>query len=554
MDSSEVVAQMEAYHLFLSLDAKNTKTDLVTFHRLSAESGIKSRKGKRVLYHAIPISSDSQAMHSHGPTSTVYFHLANIQNLITKVNNKCPFLHNLTQATDMRILAITETALKQSKHNNVEITRHFQNHHLLRQDRKEKPCNPEAEEDVDHLSKSGGCLLLSSHRIPLEPVDRFSNGNVELIIAESPTLGISIILIYNPPSNFSLNKFKEGMGRVSRYLNKNQGKVTPLEVILTGDLNFPSDIVTWEESDVGVTPLPHHGCTPRKKGFEILCELTEKHGLTQMVDKNTRLNETLDLLYTSNPLAFSSCATTILYPESDHNLVTFAITINLQQCTQEDAHNYTPNVPEIATFDFHSANKERLNQALQATNWMTTLDPPSNITSFSKNFVAAIVSAAKTAKVPKYSHRKQNTPPHVSDPILASLTRKHKDLTAALTNPALTNSDRDTMANDIHATNEAPRARLEIIQEAEEIKVANAVKGNSKAFFAFAKRNMKMRPSVGPLKEGSYFYSGPKKMADILSNQFEGAFSTPLDDYSHITFREALCDDLTDKFIQEQFG
>ena len=172
-------------------------------------------------------------------------------------------------------------------------------------------------------------MLLSSKGVPIEMVEKHSNGNVETIIAEAHTLGTAIILIYNPPSNFALEKFKESLGRINRYLEKNAAKEKPMEIILTGDLNFPSTVTTWDQSDVGVIPNPKGGKTDRKIGFQMLSELTENHNLTQLVNKVTHEKEILDLVFTSNPIAFSSCQTDVIAPESDHHLVKFEITTNL---------------------------------------------------------------------------------------------------------------------------------------------------------------------------------------------------------------------------------
>ena len=220
--SKEVLPQQEVYQLYLSMNPNNHKTDFQTFHKLSSEVGIKCRKNRNyVQYHAITTSKESNAKHMCGHQTTVCFHLANIQNLITKHKNKCPIVHQLTsEDTENRIIALTETGLKK-KHPDSEIMPYFKRHHKVRMDRKEKKGDAEAEEDDDHLGKSGGCFLLSSNQVPIELVEKDSNGNVEYIIAEVPSIHTAVILIYNPGSNFALDKFKEVMGPVNKYLNKN---------------------------------------------------------------------------------------------------------------------------------------------------------------------------------------------------------------------------------------------------------------------------------------------------------------------------------------------
>ena len=98
-----------------------------------------------------------------------------------------------------------------------------------------------------------------------------------------------------------------------------------MDIIITGDLNFPSTITTWDKGDVGCTPIPKSGSTEQKKAFHLLNEIVEEHHLTQMVDKITHNKETLDLLYTSNLQVLSECLISEIYAESDHHLVSFTL-------------------------------------------------------------------------------------------------------------------------------------------------------------------------------------------------------------------------------------
>ena len=199
----------------------------------------------------------------------------------------------------------------------------------------------------------------------------------------------------------------------------------------------------------------------------------------------------------------------------------------------------------MATFDFHSADEEKLNQALEDTNWRALLGPESNIKNFKTKFIEGIITAAKKVNVPKYKdwHSKKKKE---EDLTIAALKTKHTQLNEALENKALLRTDREARTEELHQVNIDIRERLDQIQEEDEIKVVNSLKLNSKAFFAYANKSIKLRCSVGPLKEGQHYYSGPKKMAEILSAQYEGAFSKPLEDYSHINFQQASCEHLDD--------
>ena len=82
------------------------------------------------------------------------------------------------------------------------------------------------------------------------------------------------------------------------------------------------------------------------------------------------------------------------------------------------------------------------------------------------------------------------------------------------------------------------------------MEAAKSFKKNPKAFFAYANRSMKLKSSVGPLRVGKQYHNG-EKMAKILSLQYEGAFSKPLEDYSHNSFGKFTCEELEDIVFNE---
>ena len=143
-----------------------------------------------------------------------------------------------------------------------------------------------------------------------------------------------------------------------------------MDIILTGDFNFPLDAVTWDKSKAGtgVDPFWKNWETEQKKGFQILNEMAEVHNLTQMVGKITHGKAIIDLVYTNNPLSFSECKTSMLSPQLDHKLVSFCITTNVANCVIGDAKTYHKKLPEVATFNYQSVHKVNFSKALEETN------------------------------------------------------------------------------------------------------------------------------------------------------------------------------------------
>ena len=66
-----------------------------------------------------------------------------------------------------------------------------------------------------------------------------------------------------------------------------------------------------------------------------------------------------------------------------------------------------------------------------------------------------------------------------------------------------------------------------------EAKLFKEIKDNPKAFYKYANEKKKGKSVIGPLKTGDKFDSDPKRMAELLSTQYESVFSKPAEDLSH---------------------
>ena len=125
-------------------------------------------------------------------------------------------------------------------------------------------------------------------------------------------------------------------------------------------------------------------------------------------------------------------------------------------------------------------------------------------------------------------------------------------LQAQNAHPSVTNTTKEENNAKISELNINITKRLRRDKDAEEARVVKSFQQNSSLFYRYANKFKKSRDGVGPLKSGATYESGPRKMAEILSRQYLSAFSTPLEDVSHINLRKHASTILTDIVITEE--
>lgn len=232
-------------------------------------------------------------------------------------------------------------------------------------------------------------------------VDTFSNGNCELLVAESRLLNIVVIVFYRPSGkNYSLQKFKAALNKIRQHTDENAN------IIMMGDFNFNDKVVTWENIDNILLANVQAGTTPEKQGFAALSTLANDLNLEQQVELPTRHNpdNILDLVYTNIPDQVEDFKTSPLTSEditktrtSDHNLVTFSLTLD---CPKPKPSNTDMDILEIEKYNFKRANKTNLDNALGAKDWENILKnaPTENLMG---TFMDHLADAARQTGVPK---------------------------------------------------------------------------------------------------------------------------------------------------------
>ena len=284
-------------------------------------------------------------------------------------------------------------------------------------------------------------------------------------------------------------------------------------------------MVSWEKSNAGIVPNPSHGDTPLKRSYELLERITEKEGLEQIVDKPTRQRNILDLIYTNTPQDLSSCTVTNIEPVSDHNLVRTQLTTSTN--STEDEQNL--GEPSLASqINFRAINVEAYKTEMDKVNWEKTLDVPND--KMSSAFVNEVCAAAIRVNAPTFRNTRNKKAQEKIQQLGAERQKLHKQND----HPSVTNETQKKNNNRIKEINEELSKTLKDEREAEEIRVIKTFRVNSRDFYKYANKFRKTKDRVGPLKKGNNYESGPKQMAEILSEQYDSVFSTPKDNINDL--------------------
>ena len=382
--------------------------------------------------------------------------------------------------------------------------------------------------DSDHptraLSKGGGCLLLTSPDIAVDPKVTYSNGNCELIISELTNLDTSIIILYRPSGvNFQYRKFAEVIKKCKDYLEKKTADNPVHKLILVGDFNFPPEVVDWIQSEEGVFANVAPGQSTGKRAFRLLNELVEKMGMEQLVNQGTRGDRILDLVFSNTGELFTECKTeTIL---SDHKLVSFGIDFTDNRERFQDTLNTPPT--GIRALDFKRANKAVLGASLAQFDWTPVIGDINSIESGNSRFTAAIETCAAASNVPLRNQRSSRE--NRADDATKRLVLLKKNKEAALKSSTPRSTDRPRLEDEIKSLTEQIQATIESQRADRERKVIENMKTNPREFFRFASSTRKSKANVGPLKVNNRVIANDKDKAEAMSRQYSSMYcaSTP---------------------------
>ena len=368
----------------------------------------------------------------------------------------------------------------------------------------------------DRSCRSRGGVITYIHKdIPVGKTLEFDNKFCEVTITPMEKAETLLITVYRPPNCPHL-KFRAAINFIQSALTSLSDSWT---ILISGDLNLPN--INWETLCVE-TGLS----SDSNSSADLLLSFLDRNGLGQLVEVNTRNDNTLDLLITNMPeivLDIHSEDTLV----SEHDWVT--VTLGYDFSPSRICHPVRERDFNFSSFDFRRADYERLNAYLHNVDWDNAFnESPVN---FSNVLVATLMQICHLCVPLKRSLLVSQKTKVRQKSGIYNLKRKRKKIKTRIKALQLLNPSSSRLSSlelALSSIDSKIKTQLLAAKEQQELKAISAIKENPGFFFSYAKKFSKVKSKIGPLKDKeNKFISDPEEMANLFQTQFKSFFSDP---------------------------
>ena len=461
------------------------------------------------------------------------FSYLNIRGLIPQtVPSKVPYVRDELIESSAIAFAITETWLNKS-HLDAELK--IDGYTIKRKDRVRKKAKAGR--------SSGGVAVYVRNDIAIttEVLFSYSNGVIESIGLHLTSLNLVLVVTYRSPDDNAktkdgevrMNRHRSTMKEFKSYLTelkkffKSLPSPTP-DIIMMGDFNFPH--ADW------VSGQCRSGASiDEQQMVAALYELTIEHFLVQQFDTAThRDGNMIDLLFTNNSNIIHNAES---FPSSvtDHYLMNFsAVYKSTESATADhDDPRDNENSKSFSSLNFFddTINWDSLSTELGNHNWSREFRGLS-ASKMMERFTSVCLEIASNW-VPTRTRGPSSQPQSLHPKIpnqRRSLMRRRTALKKRYVASKSQTSREALMKKLVYIEKQLQRSHDEN-RHLTEARAVEKIKSNPKFFYTFAKRFSQVKIGVGPLiNSAKQLISAPRKMAEILSEQYSSVFSAPRHD------------------------
>ena len=375
--------------------------------------------------------------------------------------------------------------------------------------------------------RGGGTLLYIHESLPHSNPSSFSDSVCEAAVCTIEKIDTIVASVYRPP-NAPTQSFNNVLKFLSKYI-KEATNEKHLDIHVMGDFNLPN--IKWETFEVRRT----HG-ENGKSSADSLFNFMSQHLLTQVVQDNTRGDNTLDIFLTNNDRTINAVRTkdTEL---SDHKIVKVILSYDPTRPITRSPPNYEPNTFQVV--DIHNCDYELINEKLDVINWTEIMEDcvnnalneqepeliPSKFLGSLKSGVLDIFLAEAPRKPEnrkgnfKFNHRRK-----ILNRKRRKIERRVEEL--RIHNPSskyIQKLEKELSIIQL-GIRDSHTKQLDLMED----KAAQTIKSNPRYFYSYAKRFAKCKSRIGPLEnDNNHLTSEPLEMGNILQTQYKSAFSNP---------------------------
>lgn len=346
--------------------------------------------------------------------------------------------------------------------------------------------------EKSRIDRNGGGVLIyiKEHLNPVElSKPQIVNINsLYLLLRDNFGKKIVIGLIYRPPSQpvHTDRQIYEQLCELSNIY----------DTVIMGDFNLP--IPKWGEH------INLHN------GHDLYTNLLES-SLCQLVHSQTRGNNILDLVLSTNDDMVDNLVVDNEYSYSDHRIITFDLKFNKKE----------PNFSNEKIPDFRKVNFQKIREKFLETDWNNCIN--SNDMNVKYRFFMNAYSKVSQDCIPFRKRRKSDKikPNWWTDEIANCLREK-----------TIARNRLKTFSNDEERAkyNDLRRKAKRLINQSKrlvEINIASQSKTNPKKFFSFIRQKRVITSTIGPLTdEAGDSINDEREMSNILNNFFASVFTT----------------------------
>ena len=409
-------------------------------------------------------------------------------------------------------MALTETWL--CEHVDAELT--VEGYTLFRQDRKRQKKRKGRD--------SGGVAVYVRDDLAADMVTvaSYSNGVIEFLGLYSKTKNLLLLVMYRQPDDIigghrsTQIEFKQALSKLEETLSSKNNPVP--EVILCGDFNLPHAV---REGNKGL------GVKKDEKVMtDELLALTDEFFLSQLIQMPThRKGNTLDLLFSNNPMIIHTC-NTVETNLSDHDIIECLTTYNIN-ITKEQSVNLNDSTDDFDNFNFFNENTDwlRIDHELAQQDWemeFRALNPRQMLSKFLAICKAISSKYAPIRKKDISAQRKSQIPRDRKN-----LMRKRRRINVQL-RKATNEARQNKLKSEAREVEKKLIKSYQKTRKDRENKAVNSIQRNVKYFFSYAKKFSTVKCGIGPLIDAAKdLVTSPIKMAKMLAEQYSSVYSTP---------------------------